>query len=148
MHRILPIFVWTVCGFAIAPSIFNSPLTAHQEKTVPRNLTAMIHLEPNDSPYAKKPTMTWFMLTRTNGDMIAPATCNCRVAAYDSSNQPIAQQLPLSTMQMEGHKKGHKAIRTTITFPKPGSYTVVLSGQAKDRSFNSFELKFPVTVRP
>ncbi|NJP12035.1 MAG: hypothetical protein HC866_23290 [Leptolyngbyaceae cyanobacterium RU_5_1] len=147
MHKILPIFVSTVCGFSIAPLIIVPPLIAHQQQNA-ANVEVMIHLDPDDSPFAGKPTLTWFMLMRNNGDMIAPANCNCRVTAYDSGNKAIAHHLPLSTIQLEGHKKGHQGIRTTITFPKPGSYTVVLSGQARDNSFNPFELKFPVTVRP
>ena len=147
MYRLLPIFIWTVCSSAIIPLAFALPLIAHQEKTG-SSVGAMIHLDPNDSPYAGKPTTTWFMLTRRGGTMISPSTCNCRVAVYDSRQQSIAPHLPLSTMSLEGHQKGHKAVRTTITFPKPGAYTVVLAGQAKDKSFEPFELKFPVTVRP
>ena len=147
MHRILPFFIWTVCSSAIIPLAFALPLIAHQER-MGTSVGAMIHLDPNDSPYAKKPTLTWFMLTRRGGSMISPSDCNCHVAVYNARNQSIAHDLPLSTMSMEGHQKGHQAIRTTITFPKPGAYTVVLSGQSKDRSFEPFELKFPVTVRP
>ncbi|MBC7972582.1 MAG: hypothetical protein H7Z11_21050 [Verrucomicrobia bacterium] len=88
------------------------------------------------------------MLARRGGSMISPSACNCRVAVYNVHNQSIARNLPLSSMAMEGHQKGHAAIRTMITFPKPGAYTVVLAGQAKDKSFAPFELKFPITVRP
>ena len=110
MYRILPIFIWVVCSSAIIPLAFALPLIAHQEKTS-ASVGATIHLEPNDSPYARKPTLTWFMLTRRGGAMLSPSTCNCRVAVYDSRQQAIAHHLPLSTMAMEGHKKGHEAIR-------------------------------------
>ncbi|MBW4472161.1 MAG: hypothetical protein KME45_17410 [Stenomitos rutilans HA7619-LM2] len=147
MYRLLPLFIWAMCSSAIIPLAFALPLIAHQEQTG-ASVGVMIHLDPNDSPYASKPTLTWFMLTRRGGNMISPTTCNCRVTVYDGRNQAIARSLPLSTMELEGHQKGHRAIRTTITFPKPGAYTVVLSGQAKDKSFAPFETKFPVTVRP
>ncbi|XGV97365.1 MAG: hypothetical protein ACAF41_32180 [Leptolyngbya sp. BL-A-14] len=147
MNKILPFLLWTVCISAIMPLAFALPLLAHQEQTA-SSVGAMIHLDPNDSPYAGKPTLTWFMLTRKGGSMISPATCNCRITVYNARNQAIARDLPLSTMEIEGHQKGHRAIRTTITFPKAGAYTVVLSGQAKDKSFAPFEIKFPVTVRP
>ncbi len=147
MHRILPIFIWTICSSSIIPLAFALPLIAHQER-MGAKVGAMIHLDPNDSPYAGKPTLTWFMLTRRGGDMISPSNCDCSVAAYDSRNQAIAHHLPLSTITLEGHKQGHEGIRTMITFPNPGAYTVVLSGQANDKSFESFEVKFPVTVRP
>lgn len=147
MYRLLPIFIWTVCSSSIIPLAFALPLIAHQEKTS-NTVGAMIHLDPKDSPYARKPTLTWFMLTRRGGNMVAPSTCNCRVSVYNAQSQTIAEQLPLSPISLEGHQKGHQGIRTTITFPKSGAYTVVLSGQARDKSFEPFELKFPVTVRP
>ena len=146
MYRILPIFIWVVCSSAIIPLAFALPLIAHQEQTG-TSVGGTIHLDPNDSPSAGKLTKTWFMLTR-RGAMIAPSTCNCRVAVYDARQQAIAPHLPLSTMPLEGHQKGHQGIRTTIVFPKPGAYTVVLSGQANDQSFAPFTLKFPVMVRP
>ncbi|MBW4693657.1 MAG: hypothetical protein KME27_18080 [Lyngbya sp. HA4199-MV5] len=147
MYRLLPLFIWTVCGSAIIPLTFALPLIAHQEKAG-ESVGVMIHLDPDDSPYAGKPTLTWFMLTRPGGSMVAPTTCNCRVAVYNARNQAIARNLPLSTMALEGHQKGHRAIRTTITFPQSGAYTVVLTGQANDQSFAPFETKFLVTVRP
>lgn len=148
MHRKLVALTAIICGFAIAPSINIAPLHAHQQQTNANSVGAMIHLEPDDSPHAGKPSTTWFMLTRPNKDIIAPSKCNCRVVVYNAQKQRIFHHLPLSTMPVEGHQKGHEAIRTTITFPKPGSYTVLLSGESKDGSFNPFKLTFPVTVRP
>jgi hypothetical protein len=147
MSKVLSIFIAIACGLSIAPLLFVSPLNAHQQKTA-GDVEAMIHLDPKDSPYAGKPSSTWVMLMRHNGDMIAPEKCNCKLAAYDSGNKTIASNLPLSIAQAEGHKAGHQVFRTTITFPKAGSYTIVLSGQFKDKSFAPFELKFPITVRP
>jgi len=147
MHRILPIFILTVCGISISPFVFALPMLAHQQQSVV-GVNAMIHLEPNDSPYAGKSAKTWFMLTRSTGEMISPANCDCHVAAFNAHNHAIAEYFPLSAMAMEGHQTGHQAIQTAITFPKPGAYTVVLSGKAKDNSFKPFELKFPVIVRP
>jgi hypothetical protein len=155
MRKVLPILMTTVLGVSLAPLIGVLPLEAHQQKMAANSVGAMIHLEPEDKPYAGKSTMTWFMLTRPGGAMIPAATCNCRVVAYaagksDSKTKSawMNDRLPLSMMDMAGHQKGHQAIRTNITFPKPGSYVVVLSGKAKDGSFDPFEMKFPVTVRP
>lgn len=97
MYRLLPLFIWAVCGSAIIPLAFALPLTAHQEK-IGTSIGAMIHLDPDDSPYAGKPTLTWFMLSRPGGSMVAPTTCNCRAAVYNARNQAIAQNLPLSTL--------------------------------------------------
>jgi len=146
MPKTLLVFGWVACSF-LAVSLFDTASIAHQTVKT-SDVEAMIHLDPNDQPYAGKSTLTWAMLTRRGGEMISPAKCNCRMVAYDSQNRAIARNLPLSSMQMEGHKQGHEAIRTTIKFPKPGAYTVVLTGQAKDKSFAPFEFKVPVTVRP
>jgi hypothetical protein len=135
-----------LCGFTVMPLIAPSSLTAHQQQQA-SDVQTMIHLDPNDSPIVGKPTLTWFMLKRSNGDMIDPANCNCKITAYDANKKAIARHFPISTMQMEGHEQGHKALRTTIIFPKRGSYTVVLSGQSRDKSFAPFELTFPVQVK-
>ncbi len=147
MNRILSVIGLAVCGFMLV-SMVDTPLTAHQKMMTDGDVGAMIHLDPDDSPYAKKPTLTWFMLMRRSGNMISGSNCDCRVAAYDSRNRAIAHHLPISLMPLEGHQKEHEVIRTMITFPKPGRYTVILTGQSKDESFAPFELKFPVTVRP
>lgn len=143
---LMPISI--VGGLAIALMINILPLDAHQQKPAPKGVEVMLHLDPDDSPYAQKPSETWFMLMQKNGDMISPANCNCRIAAYNSRNQAIAHHLPLSPMKLEGHKQGHEASRTMITFPTAGAYTIVVSGRAKDKSFDPFELKFPIKVRP
>jgi hypothetical protein len=145
-----PIALTITAGLAFStPFLTASPLSAHQSRTVPASdVSVMIHLNPDDSPYAGKSTETWFMLMRPDGKMIAPTTCNCQVKVYNWRKTAIASNLPLATMQAPGHEAGHKVYRTAITFPKSGAYTVVLSGKAKDNSFKPFEIKFPVTVRP
>jgi hypothetical protein len=150
MTKLLPISLMMTAGLVIAvPFLSMQPISAHQTQADPdSNVIVMIHLDPQDSPYAGKSTLTWFMLTRSNGEMIAPTTCNCQVKVYNGKNVEIANHLPLSLMSVEGHEVGHKAFRTQITFPKPGTYTVVVLGTAKDKSFSAFERKFSVTVRP
>jgi hypothetical protein len=136
-----------ICSLLGTVTIAVAPLSAHQQQNT-TDLEIMIHLDPDDSPYAKKPSFTWFMLMRKNGDMVSPATCNCRAVIYNSQNQVIDRSLSLSTMSIPGHKKDHQGFRTMITFPKPGKYKVVFTGQAKDKSFKPFNMAFPVTVRP
>ena len=155
MRRISLIFMATLIGAALSPLVLDLPSNAHQQKVSDSGkVGAMIHLNPNDSPAAGKATTTWFMLTRRGGEVISPAPCDCRVVAYDAGqttnySKPrwIVDRLPLSTIAMEGHEIGHQGVRTTITFPKAGSYWIVLAGKSKDGSFDPFELKFPVIVR-
>ncbi len=148
MHRILPIFILTVCGISISPLVFALPIIARHHPSGAGGMNTMIHLEPNDSPAAGKPAKTWFILTRRNGEMISAENCDCHVAAFNTRNHAIAEYFPLAAMPMEAHQAGQQALGTTITFPKSGAYTVVLSGKAKDKSFDPFELKFSVAVRP
>ncbi|MBE9180069.1 hypothetical protein IQ268_15975 [Oculatella sp. LEGE 06141] len=141
MHRILPIFISTVCGLSFAPMIIALPLIAHQNQMVSADsIGATIHVDPNDIPLAGEASQTWFMLAQKDGSMIALENCDCQVMAYDSNNEPLAHHLPLSTISVQGHE----AIGTTITFPTPGSYTVVLSGESKDGSFSPFRIEFPI----
>jgi hypothetical protein len=148
MFRIILTTV-VICGGISAPLMLSSSLRAHQtQPTNAEKVNAMIHLDPEDSPIAGKASLTWFMLTRSNGKMIAPANCACQVNVYNASGQVIMRGLPLSTMAVAGHEKGHEAIQTKITFPRPGAYKVMLSGKSKDKSFAPFEVKFSVTVRP
>jgi hypothetical protein len=147
MLKSLSFVAFTVLGVAIAPILIVPPLSAQQQKPI-GNLEVVAHLEPNDAPYAGKPSAAWFMLMRRNGDVIAPTSCDCSVAVYDNRKQAIERHLPLSVGSIAGHRQEHRAIRTTITFPKAGAYTVVLSGRSTDGSFNPFVLKFPAKVRP
>ncbi|GEM_PF-1670726 len=57
MHRILPLFIWTVCSSSIIPLALALPLIAHQNQKA-SDVKTMIHLAPNDFPYAGKPTLT------------------------------------------------------------------------------------------
>ncbi|MBI4783906.1 MAG: hypothetical protein HY785_21690 [Oscillatoriophycideae cyanobacterium NC_groundwater_1537_Pr4_S-0.65um_50_18] len=145
MHRILPIFILSVFGIAFAPLIGTLPSIAYRQQVASSNsVGASIHLEPNDTPQANQASPMQFVLTQRGGGLIPPESCACQVAIYNSANQTIAQNIPLSTAST----KASQAIEAMITFPAADSYTVVLSGQSKDDTFQPFELIFPVIVRP
>lgn len=117
---------------------------AHQQ-TMISNVQAVVHLEPDDSPYAGEPSFTWFHLINANDETIPLADCTCNLVVYDSQNQPIANP-QLSEADVEEHER---PITTTITFPSAGSYQLVFTGQPKQENlFEPFELTVPVTVRP
>ncbi|NJR37546.1 MAG: hypothetical protein HC781_00295 [Leptolyngbyaceae cyanobacterium CSU_1_4] len=134
-----------VAGLLAPASLLVSSLNAiaHQHMMV-GTVQATVHLEPDDSPYAKIPSLTWFHLSHPQGETIPLANCNCNLVVYDSRNQPIAYP-QLSEADVEGHER---PISTSITFPTPGLYQLVLTGEPKGDSFQPFELTVPVTVRP
>ncbi|HEY9643830.1 MAG TPA: hypothetical protein V6C57_25295 [Coleofasciculaceae cyanobacterium] len=150
MHRILPIFILSVFGISFAPLLWALPSIAYRQMTTSATVGATMHLEPNDMPHAGRASKTWFMLTQRGGSLIPSANCRCQMVVYDAGNRALSvgttavHQFPLSPVSVDHHQ----AIGTTVTFPKAGTYTVVLSGQAQDKSFDPFELIFPVVVNP
>jgi hypothetical protein len=146
MHRILPIFILSVFGISLAPLIGALPSIAYRQMTPSATVGATMHLEPNDMPHAGQASQTRFMLTQRGGSIIPPAKCRCEIAIYDAGNRAVGTNVnrrPLSAMSANP-----QAIGTTVTFPTAGTYTVVLSGQAEDQSFEPFELIFPAIVSP
>ncbi|HEY9658600.1 MAG TPA: hypothetical protein V6C65_09130 [Allocoleopsis sp.] len=182
MTKLIALLIAITCGLQSTLLIsrlffWTSDALAHQSTT--ETLGATIHLDPNDTPQAGQASLTWFLLTQPNGVLVTPESCNCQVAVYDSDNQQIIQDLPLSTITLIGHQQSgnqqtgrqqsgrqqsgnqqtgyqqtgyqqtnHRAISTSIIFPVSGNYTVVLSGQSTDNSFEPFALEFPVLVYP
>ncbi len=119
-----------------------SSAIAHQQQAISQ-IKATVHLEPDDSPYAGKPSLTWFHLTDSKDETVALSDCRCQLVVYDSQNQPIAYP-QLSESDIAGHEK---PITTTITFPSAGVYEMVFTGQSTTDRFEPFELRVPVTVR-
>lgn len=152
MTKLIALLIAVTCGLQSTLLIsrlffWTSDALAHQSTAA--TLGATIHLDPNDMPQAGQASLTWFLLTQPNGILVTPERCNCQVAVYDSENQQIIQDLPLSTITLTGHQQtDHRAISTSIVFPVSGNYTVVLSGQSMDNSFEPFVLEFPVLVYP
>ena len=89
--------------FAVVFLFCNSPAAiAHQDYTAGA-VTAMVHLEPNDSPQAGKPTSTWFHLMGAHEQTIRLADCTCNLTVYDSQKQAIANPA-LSETTVAGHE--------------------------------------------
>lgn len=150
MSKLIALLIAVTCGFQstlLLSRLFfwTSDALAHQSK--PATLGASIHLDPNDMPQAGQASLTWFLLTRSNGSLVTPENCNCQVAVYDSKNQLVTHNQLLSTITLTAYKQiTHRAISTHIVFPDPGDYTVVLAGRSIDGSFEPFVLDFPVLV--
>lgn len=146
MQRVFLACTLAVCGLSIEPSLHSLPLIAHQQHQTTTSdsstINVMIHLDPDDTPHAGHPSETWFMLMQPDGSIIPPADCDCRARVYDSEGETVFHHLPLSSTMVNGQE----AISTNITFPSPGAYTIVLSGESNNASFEPFEINFPVTA--
>lgn len=142
MNKLIAVFVSTVCGFSVALTMGNLFSIAANEITTTKTIAATIHLGPDNTPRAGEASLTEFVLTQKQGTVIPPKNCTCQIAIYNANKQLIMRDLPLSVMQ----KEGQQAISTIITFPTSGTYTLVLTGQSNDGSFEPFVLNFPVTV--
>jgi hypothetical protein len=142
MHRFLALFVSSVCGFSVVLTLGNLFSIAANQVTAPKTIAATIDLAPNHAPRAGQASLTQFRLTQAKGEIIPPANCACQIAIYNADQHLIMRNLPVSTMQVEGQP----VISTIITFPAPGVYRLVLTGQANDGSFKPFVLNFPIKV--
>jgi hypothetical protein len=93
--------LWFTAGLLTVVYLFFSAPTAiaHQDYTA-GSVTAMVHLEPDDSPQAGKPTPTWIHLERANEQTIRLADCTCNLAVYDSQKQPILSCLRQPLLDM------------------------------------------------
>lgn len=126
--------------------VFPPPSLAHNVE-IADDVAATLHIEPNDQPKAGEPALTWFALTRQGGQLISLAQCDCQLAVYaeprPASADPFAQP-PLAAVNAERYQGIPGA---TITFPRPGRYSLELSGKPKaGASFKPFELRYEVTV--
>lgn len=142
MHQSIRLLM---AGLLVPASIFTAPTTAIAHQGLQSgDVEAVVHLQPNDSPYAGEASLTWFHLTRSNGETIPLSDCACSLVVYNAQNQAIAQP-ELTDAAVSEHAQ---PISTNITFPAAGNYQLVLTGQSKSNSFSDFELTVPVRVRP
>jgi hypothetical protein len=146
MPKVLLACTLAVCGLTIEPMLHSSSLIAHQQHeaatSASSTISVMIHLDPDDTPHAGHPSATWFMLMQPDGSVIPPSDCNCGARVYDAEGEMVFHHLPFSSTWVNGYE----AIGTSITFPTPGAYTIVLSGESTNASFEPFEIEFPVTA--
>lgn len=122
------------------------PAAAHKVQ-VAEDVGATLHIEPNDTPTAGKPALTWFALTRKGGQVIPLQQCNCQLSVYseprDQNAAPILSP-PLKSVSAERYQGIPGA---EINFPKPGAYQLQLNGTpTAEVNFKPFQLKFTVTV--
>jgi hypothetical protein len=146
LHKLLGALLFLAIAPGLMPSLMPLRSEAH-EVEVSGDVGGTMHIEPNDTPRAGTASLAWFALNRRGGSTIQLAECNCSLAVYtmphSQGTAPI-QQPPLNAISIEGRPGVPSA---TITFPRAGTYEIVLKGQPNTaNAFLPFELRFPVTI--
>lgn len=144
------VFALLGLAFAVTPLTYSAipsrPVMAHEVETA-GDVGATMHIEPNDQPRAGTASLIWFALVKRGGQPIALSDCNCAISVYaqprQAGDRPI-QQPSLSATNAEGRSNLPSA---TVTFPRAGTYDVVLRGSPKTAgAFNPFQLSYTVTI--
>lgn len=122
------------------------PANAHDLKANSK-VGALMHIQPDDSPQAGKAAVTWFGLVKRGGESVPLAKCDCRLAIY-SGKQAKGKALIVPTLRegkIEEPVGTNTRLVADVTFPKPGAYTMVLSGKPKAGGhFDAFTLQWVV----
>ena len=106
-------------------------VSAHETK-VDGTLTAILHIEPADSPEANS-TSTLELIFQDDDNIFNLDKCNCEVSV--SKDQNVIFTTPLHTLEIP------------FLFPEIGNYTVNLKGEpANGGTFRAFEFSFDVNV--
>lgn len=124
-----------------------SPVAAHNIKT-DAGVGATFHIEPNHNPRAGEPARTWFALTRSGGESIPLAQCNCRLTVRSQSPDLEASSLPKPSLKAVSAEQYQDIPGADIVFPKAGIYELEISGTPKNAEFRPFKLSYNVTVLP
>lgn len=123
------------------------PAVAHNIQT-DGTVGATFHIEPNHNPRAGEPATAWFALTKSGGEPLPLAQCDCRLQVYNRAVNPTTPILtpPLTAIAAEQYRDIPGA---EIIFPQAGIYELEMSGSPKsDANFQPFSLTYSVTVSP
>ncbi|WP_027483868.1 hypothetical protein [Deinococcus pimensis] len=101
---------------------------------------ALLHIEPDDDPAVAKPNPTWFEVNQRGGKAVTTTNCACVLSVYAGSYRAGAKALSTPALKTADRRLG-----ASVTFPKEGAYTLVLTGKAKaGATFRPFTLQFVV----
>ena len=118
-------------GFAAAPA------SAHVLKT-DGTIGAVLHINPDDDPVTGSPTSYVLYFDDTAGRFTLPA-CDCTVAVQEQGATIHTQALTVTNALDSSD---------TYTFPRPGVYTLSVSGRPKTAGvFAPFTLNYLVRVQ-
>ncbi|MBD2101148.1 hypothetical protein [Leptolyngbya sp. FACHB-261] len=140
-----PVWIQRLIGASLLV-LLATPSQAHEVKTS-IDVGGTLHVEPNDNPQAGKSTLAWVALTRSGGQILPLAQCDCKLKVYaksQSEGKPLLE--PSLRAVTVGQYQGIPG--ADIIFPEAGAYELEISGTpAAGASFAPFELDFAVTVR-
>jgi hypothetical protein len=111
---------------------------AHELAT-DKGISAVLHIAPDDNPYAGRETFMKFDFTSQNPGFDV-RYCECRVTVQTASNQLLT-----STVYSNSNSptRGH----AVVNFPAAGVYEVEVRGLASEgRPVSRFRLVYPVRV--
>lgn len=84
----------------------------------------LLHLQPDDEPVAGQPSALFVDLRALGGGAVTLAQCGCTLKVTGAEG---SQSVPLK--DASGH------LNASLTFPKPGPYTLILTGTLNARPF-------------
>ncbi|MBW4523018.1 MAG: hypothetical protein KME16_25555 [Scytolyngbya sp. HA4215-MV1] len=134
----LELFLWL--------SLWGLPATAHTVKAA-EDVAVTFHIEPHHNPRSGQPAQAWFLLTQVGGAQIPFQQCNCQLTVYPQSAPHTP--LPVLTLKPIAAEQYQEIPGAEIVFPKPGIYTLELSGKprsSEEATFKPFKLSYDVTV--
>jgi hypothetical protein len=136
-----PTFLSLLCTLLLCVPAFAHELKAN------RQVGALMHIQPDDSPQAGAATTVWFGLVRRGGTPVRLAGCNCRLSIYGGNR--IAGKALLTPALREGKVEGEmgsgKRLLADVTFPNAGPYTLLLTGTPKNGgNFEPFRFRWLV----
>jgi len=120
----------------ISSIALTHPVSAHTTR-VDGPISVQLHIEPNDLPVDNVPTH-YLLSFRDQNSVFSLADCTCGVQIQANgktiSTVTLGSEAPLATIQ-------------TFTFPKPGVYTMIVSGTPKStNTFSPFSVSYSIRV--
>lgn len=127
--------------FFLLLTLFSSAFSNADAHVLETNKTvgAVIHITPDDSPVANQPSEIYFEFKDTE-NKFSPEACTCIVTIRQGEKEIHKEQLFQDNPSLEN------AVMT-YTFPQEGKYTLSVTGNPNDQSFNQFDLKYEVVVK-
>lgn len=124
---------------------FPSHVLAHFPAT-DKNVTVVLHVEPNDSPIPGQPVTLYFLVNDANNS-IKLSQCDCTLIITEHGKRLLSQSLH----QQRETKPSIWEIQAPFNFPKRDEYTIALTGNPiEPAAFQPFTVlwDFPVTQSP